>query len=64
MTRESLLKKAKKIKCPLVLGSSMYFPYDGHSEWIRFNFFSSLDNITESAKKLYQLSMDTTANYQ
>jgi hypothetical protein len=57
-TRENLLRKAKKIKCPLVLGSSMYFPYNGNSEWIRFNFFSTLDNIEKSARKLYQLSFE------
>lgn len=57
--REKLLKQAKEIKCPLVLGSSMYFPYNGNSEWVRFNFFSTLDNIEKSANKLHQLYITT-----
>lgn len=54
--RKTLLKEARRLKSPLVLGSSMYFPYDGFSEWIRFNLFSSKENIIRSADIIDNLS--------
>jgi len=54
--RDQLLRMAKELKTPLVLGSSMYFPYDGSAEWVRLNLFSSAENLVRSVEVLDKVS--------
>jgi aspartate/methionine/tyrosine aminotransferase len=39
--RKELLQHCQRMKCPIILGSAMYFARDPFSEFIRINFFNS-----------------------
>ena len=45
VARERFLQICVDEKMPVVLGSSMYFPYDKHTEIFRINYFSTPENI-------------------
>jgi len=50
--RQKFLSVCKGHRVPIVRGSSMYFPYDGKSEIVRINYFTSEANLRNSGKML------------
>lgn len=50
--RRQFLQACLKYRMPVVLGSSMYFPYDLTTEIVRINYFSEPNNLRKAAQLL------------
>lgn len=57
--RQTFLNMCLKHKMPVVLGSSMYFPYDLTSEIVRINYFTPPENIHNTAYIFSKVLSDT-----
>jgi aspartate/methionine/tyrosine aminotransferase len=53
--RSKFLELCKNFKMPVVLGSSMYFPYAPQQEIIRVNYFTTAENLRASANVLTKI---------
>lgn len=54
--RNNILHKAQQLKSPIILGSSLHFPYTYEIEWIRISYFCSEQNIINSAKVINEIA--------
>jgi len=58
--RSRFLEACYDNRMPVVLGSSMYFPYDQTAEIVRINYFSSPENLRKAAQIFGKVLSDVT----